>query len=347
MYIRGVPRAAHLPSPLSRRLRRSTRESSDDSASVYVRHRHREQLPDHRRRQRPRRRDGEVRPLHALARRTSTASQELGIRFLRYGPPLHRTWLGPGRYDWGFADETFADLQAPRHHADRRPLPLRRAGLDRQLPEPRLPATVRRLRARLRRSASRGCSSTRRSTRCSSAPPSRPLRLVERAAARATAAFVTALKHIVQGQRAGDAGDPRGPARRDLHPERVVGVLPRREPGRDQAGRDLQRRAVPVARPELRPPRRLGDVRVPAGQRHDAGGVPLLPGQPPASSTASWATTTTSPTSTGSPPTARTTGLGRGLRLRRDHPAVLRPLPPAGDAHRDQPQPRARTATRR
>src|SRR5215207_4402810 len=35
--------------------------------------------------------------------------QELGIRFLRYGPPIHRTWLGPGRYDWEFADLTFYD----------------------------------------------------------------------------------------------------------------------------------------------------------------------------------------------------------------------------------------------
>jgi beta-glucosidase len=37
--------------------------------------------------------------------------EELGIRFLRYGPPLHKTWLGPGRYDWDFADETFAELR--------------------------------------------------------------------------------------------------------------------------------------------------------------------------------------------------------------------------------------------
>lgn len=36
--------------------------------------------------------------------------QELGIRFLRYGPPLHRTLLGPGRYDWEFADLAFGDL---------------------------------------------------------------------------------------------------------------------------------------------------------------------------------------------------------------------------------------------
>ncbi|MBG8555765.1 family 1 glycosylhydrolase [Hymenobacter guriensis] len=36
--------------------------------------------------------------------------QELGIRFLRYGPPLHTTFVGPGKYDWSFADVTFQDL---------------------------------------------------------------------------------------------------------------------------------------------------------------------------------------------------------------------------------------------
>jgi beta-glucosidase/6-phospho-beta-glucosidase/beta-galactosidase len=37
--------------------------------------------------------------------------QELGIRVLRYGAPLHKTWLGPNRYDWSFADETFGELR--------------------------------------------------------------------------------------------------------------------------------------------------------------------------------------------------------------------------------------------
>jgi beta-glucosidase/6-phospho-beta-glucosidase/beta-galactosidase len=37
--------------------------------------------------------------------------QEMGIPFLRYGPPLHRTLLGPNQYDWSFADETFNDLR--------------------------------------------------------------------------------------------------------------------------------------------------------------------------------------------------------------------------------------------
>lgn len=36
--------------------------------------------------------------------------EELGIPYLRYGPPIHRTWLAPGRYDWGFSDATMTSL---------------------------------------------------------------------------------------------------------------------------------------------------------------------------------------------------------------------------------------------
>ncbi len=36
--------------------------------------------------------------------------KELGIRHLRYGPPLYKTHLGPAKYDWGFADDTFRTL---------------------------------------------------------------------------------------------------------------------------------------------------------------------------------------------------------------------------------------------
>ena len=35
---------------------------------------------------------------------------QLGIRFLRYGPPIHKTFLGPQKYDWEFADLTFNEL---------------------------------------------------------------------------------------------------------------------------------------------------------------------------------------------------------------------------------------------
>lgn len=37
--------------------------------------------------------------------------EELGIHYLRYGPPLHTTYRGPGRFDWQFADETLGDLK--------------------------------------------------------------------------------------------------------------------------------------------------------------------------------------------------------------------------------------------
>jgi beta-glucosidase/6-phospho-beta-glucosidase/beta-galactosidase len=37
--------------------------------------------------------------------------EDMGIRYLRYGPPLHTTFLGVGKYDWEFADVTFGDLK--------------------------------------------------------------------------------------------------------------------------------------------------------------------------------------------------------------------------------------------
>ena len=37
--------------------------------------------------------------------------QDMGLTFLRYGPPLHTTLLGADRYDWEFADVTFAELR--------------------------------------------------------------------------------------------------------------------------------------------------------------------------------------------------------------------------------------------
>jgi beta-glucosidase/6-phospho-beta-glucosidase/beta-galactosidase len=37
--------------------------------------------------------------------------EDLGIRFLRFGPPIHTTWVGDGRYDWNFSDDTLEDLK--------------------------------------------------------------------------------------------------------------------------------------------------------------------------------------------------------------------------------------------
>jgi beta-glucosidase/6-phospho-beta-glucosidase/beta-galactosidase len=36
---------------------------------------------------------------------------EMGISFLRYGPPYYKTHLGPGKYDWYFTDDTFHRLK--------------------------------------------------------------------------------------------------------------------------------------------------------------------------------------------------------------------------------------------
>ena len=37
--------------------------------------------------------------------------REMEIPFLRYGPPLHRCFLGENKYDWEFADVTLSDLR--------------------------------------------------------------------------------------------------------------------------------------------------------------------------------------------------------------------------------------------
>jgi beta-glucosidase/6-phospho-beta-glucosidase/beta-galactosidase len=38
-------------------------------------------------------------------RRDLELVRELGLEYLRYGPPLYRVFLGPGRYDWSFVDQ--------------------------------------------------------------------------------------------------------------------------------------------------------------------------------------------------------------------------------------------------
>ena len=38
-------------------------------------------------------------------------TRDLGLRVLRYGLPIHRVFLGPGRYDWDFADLVMNEMQ--------------------------------------------------------------------------------------------------------------------------------------------------------------------------------------------------------------------------------------------
>ena len=56
--------------------------------------------------------------------------RELGLRYLRYGPPLHKVWLGPGKYDWGVSRRRDGRDAAFGHRADHRPAALRPARLD-------------------------------------------------------------------------------------------------------------------------------------------------------------------------------------------------------------------------
>ncbi|TFZ07499.1 glycosyl hydrolase family protein [Ramlibacter henchirensis] len=37
--------------------------------------------------------------------------RSLGVQALRYGPPLHRVFEGPGRFDWSFTDDVVAQMQ--------------------------------------------------------------------------------------------------------------------------------------------------------------------------------------------------------------------------------------------
>jgi beta-glucosidase/6-phospho-beta-glucosidase/beta-galactosidase len=37
--------------------------------------------------------------------------KELGVEFLRYGPPLYSAFTAPGQYNWSFTDETFAEMK--------------------------------------------------------------------------------------------------------------------------------------------------------------------------------------------------------------------------------------------
>ena len=40
---------------------------------------------------------------------------ELGIHHLRYGPPYFSVHIGPGKYDWSFADETLNRFSEALH----------------------------------------------------------------------------------------------------------------------------------------------------------------------------------------------------------------------------------------
>src|SRR5437763_7138300 len=44
-------------------------------------------------------------------RRDLELVRELGLRYLRYGPPLYRIFLGPDKYDWSFLDKVMNEMR--------------------------------------------------------------------------------------------------------------------------------------------------------------------------------------------------------------------------------------------
>ena len=48
---------------------------------------------------------------YSLWQRDFELARELGITHIRYGPPLHLIFTGPGRYDWAYCDRQMAELE--------------------------------------------------------------------------------------------------------------------------------------------------------------------------------------------------------------------------------------------
>jgi beta-glucosidase/6-phospho-beta-glucosidase/beta-galactosidase len=44
-------------------------------------------------------------------RRDLELVRDLGLRYLRYGPPLHRIFTGPGKFDWSFMDQVAESMR--------------------------------------------------------------------------------------------------------------------------------------------------------------------------------------------------------------------------------------------
>ena len=157
-------------------------------------------------------------PLPALAEDFELV-KELGIDFLRYGPPYYQVHSGPGRYDWAFADETFATL---RELGITPIVDLCHFGVPDWLgnfQNPDFPALFAEY-ARAFAAATRGSS-------CYT--PVNEIFIAALFSARfgwwnerltSDAAFVTAIKHLCQANLLAMEAILGGPARRRVHPER-------------------------------------------------------------------------------------------------------------------------------
>jgi hypothetical protein len=195
--------------------------------------------------------------------------EDMGIRFLRYGPPIHTTWRGPDRYDWTFADETFADLKRRDivpivdlchfgvpdwmgnfQNSDLPHLFERYArAFAERFPWVQLYTPMNEMYICATFSAKYGWWNEQLSS---------------------DYAFVTALKYIVKANVLAMKDDPAGPTRRHLHQSESSEYYHAENPAAIKPAEIQNSGRGSVAGHELWPPRGLGDVRVPDGQRHDA-----------------------------------------------------------------------------
>ena len=205
--------------------------------------------------------------------------QEIGINFLRYGPPIHKTYLGPGKYDWEFADLTFADLK----RRDITPIvDLCHFGVPDWIgnfQNPDFPQLF----------AQYAAAFAERYPWVQLYTPVNEMFICAIFSAKYgwwneqmtnDRAFVTALKHIVKANVL---------AMLEILKHRADAIFIQSEsseyfhadsPGGDPSGGAAELPPFPQPRPQLRPPGRQRDVRISDGQRDDEGRISLLPSQP-------------------------------------------------------------------
>ena len=252
---------------------------------IHVRDRDREQLPDHRRQGRqdhPRRRDGASAGTTSAGTRTFDLVQDLGIEYLRYGPPYYNDPPRPRPNTTG-ASPTKPCTRCKRdeHHAHRRPVPLRRPRLGRRRSTT---PTGRSCFAEYARAFAERFPWVRLYTPVNeifvAATFSGTAGLVERAADQRPRLRRRAARPL-QGQRAGDAGDPGGAAAMPTFIQSESSEYFHADEPKciEQAAFLNERRFLSLDLTYGRTDRRR-HVRVPAGQRHDPRRVPLVPRPP-------------------------------------------------------------------
>jgi beta-glucosidase/6-phospho-beta-glucosidase/beta-galactosidase len=139
---------------------------------------------------------------------------------LRYGPPLHTTLLGPGRYDWEFAD----DLRRAARRDIRPIVDLCHFGVPDWIGDfqnPDFPALF----ADYARAFAERFPWVQLYTPVNEmfiCAPSRRATAGGTSSSTSDRSFVTALKHIVKANVLAMRAILEGAARRDLHPERVA-----------------------------------------------------------------------------------------------------------------------------